>query len=45
VPPPVNQFTKTLASNQSKNLWRLLKKYTPESKKDKVVRLKDAKTS
>jgi len=42
VPPSVNQFTKTLPSNQSKNLWRLLKKYTPESKKDKVARLKDA---
>merc|ERR1712100_112175 len=42
VPPPVNQFSKTLTSNQSKNLWRLLKKYTPESKKDKVARLADA---
>merc|ERR1712110_757359 len=40
VPPAVNQFTKTLTSNQSKNLWRLLAKYTPESKKDKVARLK-----
>jgi large subunit ribosomal protein L7Ae len=26
----------------AKNLWRLLKKYVPESKKDKVSRLKDA---
>merc|ERR1712139_707779 len=42
VPPAVNQFSKTLTSNQSKNLWRLLKKYTPESKKDKVQRLADA---
>merc|ERR1712039_977314 len=42
VPPAVNQFTKTLTSNQSKNLWRLLQKYTPESKKDKVARLKQA---
>lgn len=42
VPPAVNQFSKTLTSNQSKNLWRLLKKYTPESKKDKVARLADA---
>merc|ERR1712139_26551 len=42
VPPAVNQFSKTLTSNQSKNLWRLLKKYTPESKKDKVARLKSA---
>merc|ERR1711907_229762 len=42
VPPAVNQFTKTLQNNQSKNLWRLLGKYTPEAKKDKVARLKDA---
>merc|ERR1712188_153219 len=42
VPPPVNQFTKTLTNNQSKNLWRLLTKYSPESKKDKVARLKAA---
>merc|ERR1712080_57998 len=42
VPPAVNQFTKTLSSNQSKNLWRLLAKYVPESKKEKVTRLKNA---
>merc|ERR1711879_384728 len=42
VPPSINQFSKTLTSNQSKNLWRLLGKYTPEAKKDKVARLKDA---
>merc|ERR1712025_1514348 len=42
VPPPVNQFTKTLTNNQSKNLWRLLTKYSPEAKKDKVARLRDA---
>merc|ERR1739849_65297 len=42
VPPAVNQFTKTLTANQSKNLWRLLAKYSPESKKDKIVRLKAA---
>merc|ERR1712110_1274189 len=36
VPPAINQFTKTLTSNQSKNLWRLLSKYSPESKKDKI---------
>merc|ERR1719401_1383708 len=40
VPPAVNQFTKTLNNNQSKNLWRLLSKYSPESKKDKLTRLK-----
>merc|ERR1712072_1467834 len=42
VPPAVNQFTKTLNNNQSKNLWRLLAKYSPESKKDKMTRLKSA---
>merc|ERR1712039_1030351 len=42
VPPAVNQFTKTLNNNQSKNLWRLLSKYSPESKKDKMTRLKSA---
>merc|ERR1711985_199486 len=41
VPPAVNQFTKTLQNNQSKNLWRLLAKYTPEAKKDKVARLRN----
>merc|ERR1712149_71061 len=45
VPPAVNQFTKTLNNNQSKNLWRLLSKYSPESKKDKVTRLKAAAES
>merc|ERR1712093_235395 len=42
VPPAVNQFSKTLMANQSKNLWRLLAKYSPETKKDKVTRLKAA---
>jgi len=42
VPPAVNQFSKTLQNNQSKNLWRMLAKYTPEAKKDKVARLRDA---
>merc|ERR550514_2606735 len=42
VPPSIHQFTKTLSANQSKNLWRLLDKYAPETKKDKVVRLKTA---
>merc|ERR1712193_12005 len=42
VPPSINQFTKTLTANQSKNLWRLLSKYSPETKKDKVTRLKTA---
>merc|ERR550537_1207090 len=42
VPPAVNVFSKTLMANQSKNLWRLLTKYAPETKKDKVARLKQA---
>merc|ERR1712066_941790 len=42
VPPAVQQFSKCLTANQSKNLWRLLNKYAPETKKDKVVRLKQA---
>jgi len=42
VPPAIHQFSKTLTANQSKNLWRLLDKYAPETKKDKVVRLKTA---
>merc|ERR1719359_560014 len=42
VPPAINQFSKTCNANQSKNLWRLLTKYAPETKKDKVARLKKA---
>merc|ERR1712196_740229 len=42
VPPSINQFTKTVSANSTKNLWRLLDKYKPESKKEKVVRLKAA---
>jgi len=41
VPPSINQFSKTVSANSTKNLWRLLDKYKPESKKDKV-RLKAA---
>merc|ERR1712193_30949 len=36
------KYLKTFTANQSKNLWRLLDKYAPETKKDKVVRLKTA---
>merc|ERR1712139_305057 len=42
VPPAIQQFTKTLTSNQSKNLWRLLAKYAPETSKDKVARMRAA---
>jgi len=42
VPPSIHQFTNTVSANSTKNLWRLLSKYTPESKKDKVARLKQA---
>merc|ERR1719235_2115780 len=41
VPPSVNQFSKTVNANSTKNLWRLLQKYTPESKKEKTARLVD----
>merc|ERR1712029_820467 len=36
VPPAVNQFTKTLQNNQSKNLWRLLAKSLQRLKKIKL---------
>jgi large subunit ribosomal protein L7Ae len=42
VPPAINQFTKTVDSNQAKNLFRLLAKYPPEKKEDKKVRLVQA---
>lgn len=39
VPPALNQFTHTLDINQAKNLFKLLKKYSPETKKEKKTRL------
>jgi len=40
VPPPVNQFTKTLDKATASNLFRFLAKYRPEDKKEKIERLK-----
>merc|ERR1712151_1273309 len=42
VPPAVNQFTKTLQNNQSKNLWRLLAKYSPRQGRWKRSRHQEA---
>lgn len=39
VPPAINQFTRTLEKNAAQNLFKLLKKYQPESKADKKNRL------
>ena len=38
VPPVLNQFTKTLDKNQASELFKLLKKYQPESKQAKAER-------
>lgn len=40
VPGQINQFTHTLEKDQAAKLFKLLAKYTPESKKDKRQRLK-----
>jgi len=40
VPPAINQFSKTLDKNQASTLFRLLAHYRPESKPEKVKRLK-----
>lgn len=39
VPPSINQFTKTLDKNTATQLFKLLNKYRPESKKEKKDRL------
>jgi len=45
VPPTINQFTKTVDSNQARGLFRLLSKYQPEDRKKKHERLvAEAKT-
>lgn len=45
VPPAINQFSKTVEKSQALNLFKLLKKYTPEDKKQKKARLlEQAKT-
>jgi len=40
VPPAINQFSKTLDKNQATELFKLLTKYTPETKADKKVRIR-----
>ena len=40
VPPVLNQFTHTLDANAAKELFKLLLKYQPESRKEKKERLK-----
>jgi len=39
VPPPINQFTRTLEKNQAAQLFKLLLKYRPEDKLQKKERL------
>jgi large subunit ribosomal protein L7Ae len=39
VPPTINQFTKTLDKNTAKQLFKLLDKYAPETRKAKKQRL------
>lgn len=39
VPPAINQFTKTVEKSQASNLFKLLKKYSPETKTEKNARL------
>jgi len=40
VPPPINQFAKTLEKNSAANLFSLLFKYRPETRQQKTKRLK-----
>jgi len=39
VPPTLNQFTSTVNRDQTKSLFKLMKKYAPETKKEKKTRL------
>lgn len=39
VPPAINQFNLAVNRDQTKNLLKLLKKYAPETKKEKKARL------
>jgi len=41
VPPQINQFSQTLEKNQTAKLLKLLAKYTPETHKEKSLRLKN----
>jgi len=40
VPPAINQFSKTLDKNQATEVFKLLTKYSPETKQDKKVRIR-----
>jgi len=42
VPPTINQFSHTVDKNQAAKLLKLLAKYSPETKAEKVLRLKAA---
>jgi len=42
VPPSINQFSRALDKNQASTLFRLLAHYRPESKEEKMQRLKAA---
>jgi len=41
VPPTINQFTQTVDKNESSKLLKLLQKYSPETRKEKTLRLKE----
>jgi large subunit ribosomal protein L7Ae len=41
VPPPIHQFSKTIDKNSASNLFALLWKLRPETKQEKVKRLKE----
>ena len=41
VPAAINQFTNTLSADKTKNLFKLLAKYKPETKPEKKARLQD----
>ena len=39
VPPTLNQFNNTVNKDQTKGLFKLMKKYSPETPKEKKARL------
>ena len=39
VPPTLNQFNTTVNKDQTKGLFKLMKKYSPETTKEKKARL------
>ncbi|TPX37000.1 hypothetical protein SmJEL517_g00788 [Synchytrium microbalum] len=45
VPPAINQFTKTLDKNTATQLFKLMNKYRPETKKEKAARIKAVATT